>query len=88
MTRCSASISGHGDSILATAFSPATSSRLATGSGDKTARIYDCETGTPLHTLKGHTGWVLAVAWSPDDGMLATGSMDNTVRLWDPKKGA
>lgn len=87
VTRCSASISGHGESILATAFSPATSSRLATGSGDKTARIWDCDTGTPLHTLKGHTGWVLAVAWSPDDGMLATGSMDNTVRLWDPVKG-
>lgn len=87
VTRCSASIAGHGDSILATAFSPATSTRLATGSGDKTARIWDAETGTPLHTLKGHTGWVLAVAWSPDGGMLATGSMDNTVRLWDPATG-
>ena len=87
VTRCSASISGHGESILATAFSPASSSRLATGSGDKTARIWDCDTGTPLHTLKGHTGWVLAVAWSPDDSILATGSMDNTIRLWDPAKG-
>ena len=87
VTRCSASVSGHGESILATAFSPSSSSRLATGSGDKTARIWDCDTGTPLHTLKGHTGWVLAIAWSPDDGMLATGSMDNTVRLWDPATG-
>ncbi|KAF2717182.1 WD40 repeat-like protein [Polychaeton citri CBS 116435] len=87
VTRCSASVSGHGESILATAFSPSNSARLATGSGDKTARIWDCDTGTPMHTLKGHTGWVLAVAWSPDDGMLATGSMDNTVRLWDPVKG-
>jgi ribosome assembly protein 4 len=87
VTRCSASVSGHGESILSAAFSPATSSRLATGSGDNTARIWDCETGTPMHTLKGHTGWVLAVAWSPDDIMLATGSMDNTVRLWDPAKG-
>lgn len=87
VTRCAASISGHGESILATAFSPATSSRLATGSGDNTARIWDCDTGTPLHTLKGHTGWVLAVAWSPDAGMLATGSMDNTLRLWDPATG-
>ncbi|KAK3677811.1 ribosome assembly [Recurvomyces mirabilis] len=87
VTRCSASVSGHGESILSAQFSPATSSRLATGSGDKTARIWDCDTGTPLHTLKGHTGWVLAVAWSPDDGVLATGSMDNTVRLWDPEKG-
>jgi ribosome assembly protein 4 len=48
VTRCSASISGHGEAILAAQFSPATSSRLATGSGDKTARIWDCETGTPV----------------------------------------
>ena len=87
VTRCSASITGHGESILTASFSPASSSRLATGSGDKTARIWDCDTGTPLHTLKGHTGWVLAVAWSPDDTILATGSMDNTVRLWDPTEG-
>ncbi|QIW96666.1 hypothetical protein AMS68_002184 [Peltaster fructicola] len=87
VTRCSASIAGHGSSILATSFSPASSSRLATGSGDNTARIWDCETGTPMYTLKGHTGWVLAVAWSPDEKSLATGSMDNTVRLWDPTTG-
>ncbi|EMC91498.1 hypothetical protein BAUCODRAFT_127396 [Baudoinia panamericana UAMH 10762] len=87
VTRCSASVTGHGESILTASFSPASSSRLATGSGDRTARIWDCDTGTPLHTLKGHTGWVLAVAWSPDDGVLATGSMDSTVRLWDPVKG-
>ncbi|TKA80398.1 hypothetical protein B0A55_01893 [Friedmanniomyces simplex] len=87
VTRCSASVSGHGEAILTAAFSPASSKRLATGGGDKTARIWDCETGTPLHTLKGHTGWVLTLAWSPDNGMLATGSMDNTLRLWDPEKG-
>lgn len=87
VTRCSASISGHGESILTAQFSPASSSRLATGSGDKTARIWDCDTGTPLHTLSGHTGWVLAVSWSPDGTQLATGSMDNTIRLWDPVTG-
>jgi ribosome assembly protein 4 len=38
--------------------------------------------------LKGHTSWVLAVAYSPNGAMIATGSMDNTVRLWDAKKGA
>ncbi|EXJ79216.1 hypothetical protein A1O3_08717 [Capronia epimyces CBS 606.96] len=87
VSRCSASISGHGEAILATAFSPESSSRMATGSGDNTARIWDCDTGTPLHTLKGHTSWVLVVSWSPDGKILATGSMDNTIRLWDPKTG-
>jgi len=87
VSRCSASISGHGEAILATAFSPVSSSTMVTGSGDSTARIWDCDTGTPLHTLKGHTSWVLAVSYSPNGAMIATGSMDNTVRLWDAKKG-
>ena len=60
---------------------------MASGSGDNSARIWDCDTGTPMHTLKGHSSWVLVVSWSPDDSMVATGSMDNTVRLWDPQTG-
>lgn len=87
VTRMSHRIPGHGEAILATQFSPASSSRLATGSGDKTARIFDAETGTPKFTLSGHTGWVLCVAWSPDGTRLATGSMDKSVRLWDPETG-
>ena len=82
VSRCSASMSGHEQAVLAVQFAPDTSSRLASGSGDNTIRIWDCETQTPLHVLKGHTGWVLAVSWSPDGMLLATGSMDNTVRLW------
>lgn len=60
---------------------------MVSGSGDSTARVWDCDTGTPKHTLKGHTSWVLAVSYSPNGAMIATGSMDNTVRLWDAKKG-
>jgi ribosome assembly protein 4 len=87
VSRCAASITGHGEAILATQFSPRSSSRMVSGSGDNTARIWDCDTCTPVHTLKGHTSWVLAVSWSPDDSRIATGSMDNTVRLWDSKTG-
>lgn len=60
---------------------------MVTGSGDSTARIWDCDTGTPVCTLKGHSSWILAVSWSPNAQIIATGSMDNSVRLWDPKKG-
>ncbi|KAK5711480.1 ribosome assembly, partial [Elasticomyces elasticus] len=87
VSRCSASIAGHGEAILATSFSPVDSSTMVSGSGDSTARVWDCDTGTPKHTLKGHTSWVLAVSYSPNGAMIATGSMDNTVRLWDAKKG-
>lgn len=87
VTRMSHRIPGHGEAILAAQFSPATSARLATGSGDKNARIWDTETGTPKYTLSGHTHWVLCVAWSADGMRLATGSMDKSVRLWDPQTG-
>ena len=87
VSRCSSSIPGHGEAILATQFSPGSSSRMASGSGDHTSRIWDTETGTPLQTLKGHTSWVLVVSWSPNAKVIATGSMDNTVRLWDAETG-
>lgn len=87
VTRCSASIPGHGEAILAAQFSPVSSRRMCSGSGDNTARIWDCDTGTPFKTLKGHTSWVLVIAYSPDGSMVATGSHDKTVRLWDSESG-
>ncbi|KAH8204381.1 hypothetical protein TruAng_001432 [Truncatella angustata] len=86
VTRMAHRIPGHGEAILACQFSPRGSSRLATGSGDNTARIWDCDTGTPKYTLS-HTGWVLSVSWSPDGSRLATGSMDKTVKIWDSDTG-
>lgn len=88
VTRCTSTLPGHGGSILTAQFAPHTSSRCATGAGDNHARIWDCDTETPMHTLKGHAGWVLSVAWSPAGDVLATGSMDNTVRLWNTRTGA
>jgi ribosome assembly protein 4 len=81
VSRCSAAVLGHGDNILAVNFSPVSSSRMASGSGDKTVRIWDCDTGTPVHTLKGHSRWVLAVSYSPDGSLLASGGYDNEVRI-------
>ncbi len=60
-----------------------TGNGIASGSADKTVRLWDADTGQPLGSpLTGHTDWVFSVAFSPDGQRLASGSTDNTVRLW------
>tara|TARA_B100000029_G_scaffold376681_1_gene371284 strand:- start:191 stop:391 length:201 start_codon:yes stop_codon:yes gene_type:complete len=36
-----------------------------------------------LHTLKGHTGYVNSVAFSPDGQRIVSGSWDKSVKIWD-----
>ncbi|KAI5742936.1 hypothetical protein M8J77_012801 [Diaphorina citri] len=38
------------------------------------------------HTLHGHTGDVLDIAWSPQDAWLATASVDNNIIIWNVER--
>jgi WD40 repeat protein len=35
-------------------------------------------------TYKGHSNYVVSLAWSPDGKRIASGSYDDTVQVWDP----
>ena len=77
---------GHTDFVWLVAFSP-DGQTLASGSWDRTIRLWNPQTLRQETTLIGHTDYVLSVAFSPDGQTLASAGGDTTIRLWDPRTG-
>nr|WP_265276349.1 serine/threonine-protein kinase [Nostoc sp. KVJ3] len=82
--QCLYTLTGHSgtlSSVNALAITP-DSNTLASGSDDKTIKLWDLNTQKVLATLSGHSQAVKSVAFSPDGQILATASDDKTIKLW------
>jgi len=75
-------LNGHKNKMIYNLFSP-DGKRLVSTSWDKTARLWDIETGRQLGVLQGHNHIVEAAKFSKDGKTLATLADDFTARLWD-----
>lgn len=75
-------LTGHENWVNSVAVSP-DGTWAASGSDDRTVKIWDLKTGECRATLTGHTDIVWSVAVAPDGQTVFSASMDHTVRQWD-----
>ncbi len=71
----------HSGPVFSVAFSP-DDKWIASGSADRTTKIWDLASGARLYTLSEPTDAVQTVAFAPSGGLLSAAGNDRTIRTW------
>lgn len=79
-------LTGHSRAVSNVKFCP-TAGLIATASADKTAAVWEPDTGVCCCRLEGHDRGISDVSWSPDGKYICTASDDLTAKLWDAATG-
>ena len=77
---------GHELSVLTVAVSP-DSNYVATGSRDKSAKLWELSTGREVRSFLGHQASVSCMDFNSDGKYLATGSRDKSAKVWEVATG-
>jgi WD40 repeat protein len=80
-------LSGHKKKVDSIQFHPTAANILASGSSDKTVKIWDIETGKELFSVDNHHGdGITSISWNYNGSLLATVAKDKKIRVIDPRK--
>ena len=58
--------------------------QLAYVDGNRTAKVKDLESNSPVAWLQGHLSQVTALSWHPEGHRIATGDIEGKIKLWRP----
>jgi WD40 repeat protein len=79
-------MSGHTAPVTAVAYSP-NARMIASGSADRTLKVWDAASGQLLRTFPGDYGAVSSVAFLPDSRRLASASLNGAIIIWNVDSG-
>lgn len=78
---CTQTLTDHSSWVRSVVIHPDGQS-FASGSGDRTIKLWDLATGALRYTIAANAGWIRAIAVSPDGQTLASCNNDRRLMLW------
>jgi Tol biopolymer transport system component len=84
--RSGPTLGGHTDAVASVGWSR-DGARIASGSQDRSARVWEWPSGKELRVFRDHSDGVSRVCFAPDGKSLYTASLDHNARRFDIEKG-